>query len=142
MAHALRLPVLVIAAVVAALAEAVASPSATAAVAPTMSLDQSAGRAAGASANLGLDLKFADIGTDSPHNLTIDLPPGLLANASIDGGSCLTTTKTSGTACEVGSGTVAASPDVLVIGLPSTIQVPVTFYLVPPPTPGDLAGCP
>jgi hypothetical protein len=139
MTHALRLRVLVVAAMMAAFA-AIASPSALAAITPTMSLDQSAGKAAGAFANLGLDLKFADTGTDSPHNLTINLPPGLLANASINGGTCLTTTNTSGTACEVGSGTVTASPDAVVIGLPASIPVPVTFYLVPPPAPGDLAG--
>jgi hypothetical protein len=140
MAYAVRLRVLVVAAMAAAVAALAASPSALAAITPTMSLDQSAGKAAGASANLGLDLKFADTGTDSPHNLTINLPPGLLADASINGGSCLMTTNTSGTACMVGSGTVTARPDVLVIGLPASIPVPITFYLVPPPAPGDLAG--
>jgi hypothetical protein len=111
-----------------------------AAITPSLSLDQSAGKAAGAPANLGLDLKFTDTATDSPHNLTINLPPGLLADAAINGGSCLKTTNTSGTACEVGSGTVTANPDVLVLGLPTSIPVPVTFYLVPPPKAGDLAG--
>jgi hypothetical protein len=116
------------------------APLAGAAITPSLSLDQSAGRAAGAQANLGMDLKFTDTGTDSPHNLTINLPPGLLANASINGGSCIKTTNTSGTACEVGSGTVTAQPDVVVLGLPASIPVPVTFYLVPPPRAGDLAG--
>ena len=111
-----------------------------AAITPSLSLDQSAGKAAGSLANLGMDLKFTDTGTDSPHNLTINLPPGLLANAAINGGSCLKTANTSGTACEVGSGTVTASPDVLVLGLPASIPVPVTFYLVPPPKAGDLGG--
>jgi hypothetical protein len=110
-----------------------------AAVTPSLSLDQSAGKAAGSLANLGVDLQFADTGTDSPHNLTISLPPGLLANAAINGGSCLKATNTSGTACEVGSGTVTAHPNVL-IGLPLPVPVPVTFYLVPPPKAGDLAG--
>ena len=114
--------------------------AAGAAITPSLSLDQSAGKAAGAQANLGMDLKFTDTGTDSPHNLTINLPPGLLANASINGGSCIKTTNTSGTACEVGSGTVTATPDVVVLGLPASIPVPVTFYLVPPPKAGDLAG--
>jgi hypothetical protein len=116
------------------------APAAGAAVTPSLSLNQSAGRTAGASANLGMDLKFTDTGTDSPHNLTINLPPGLLANASINGGSCLKKTNTSGTACEVGSGTVTAAPDLILLGLPASIPVPVTFYLVPPPKPGDLAG--
>lgn len=129
-------------AVAAALAGGVlaSAPAAGAAIAPTLTLDQSAGRTAGSMANLGMDLRFSDTGTDSPHNLTINLPPGLLANASIDGGACLKATDTSGTACQVGSGTVVASPDALVLGLPGSISVPVTFYLVPPPRPGDLAG--
>jgi len=114
--------------------------AAQAAITPSLSLDQSAGKTAGSTANLGLDLKFTNTGTDSAHNLTINLPPGLLANASINGGSCLKTANTSGSACEVGSGTVTADPDILVIGLPTGIQVPVTFYLVPPPKAGDLAG--
>jgi hypothetical protein len=116
------------------------APGAGAAISPSLTLDQSAGRTAGSLANLGLDLKFTDTGTDSPRNLTINLPSGLLANAAINGGSCLKTTNTSGTACEVGSGTVTASPDVVVLGLPASIPVPVTFYLVPPPKAGDLAG--
>src|ERR1700744_5978224 len=116
------------------------APAAGAAITPSLSLDQSAGKAAGAQANLGMDLTFTDTGTDSPHNLTINLPPGLLANASINNGSCIKTTNTSGTACEVGSGTVTATPDIVVLGLPASIPVPVTFYLVPPPKAGDLAG--
>lgn len=116
------------------------APAAGAAISPSLSLDQSAGRTAGAQANLGMDLKFTDTGTDSPHNLTINLPPGLLANAAINGGSCLKTANTTGTACEVGSGTVTATPDLIVLGLPASIPVPVTFYLVPPPKAGDLAG--
>src|ERR1700749_2560834 len=116
------------------------APVAGASITPSLSLDQSAGHAAGSTANLGLDLKFTDTGTDSPHNLTINLPPGLLANASINNGSCIKTTNTSGTACEVGSGTVTATPDIVVLGLPASIPVPVTFYLVPPPKAGDLAG--
>src|SRR6185312_1701869 len=116
------------------------APAAGAAITPSLSLNQSAGKAAGSSANLGMDLKFTNTGTDSPHNLTINLPPGLLANASINGGACLKTANTSGTACEVGSGTVTANPDVLILGLPASIPVPVTFYLVPPPQAGDLAG--
>jgi hypothetical protein len=116
------------------------APAAGAAITSSLSLDQSAGRTAGASSNLGMDLTFTHTGTDSPHNLTINLPPGLLADASINGGSCLKTTNTSGTACEVGSGTVTAVPNLVVLGLPASIPVPVTFYLVPPPKAGDLAG--
>ena len=118
------------------------APAARAAISPTLSLDQSAGTKAGATLNLGLDLKFTDTGTDSPHDLAINLPPGLLADASRDGGSCLKAANVSGTACEVGSGTVTATPDPIpgVFNLPLSVSVPVTFYLVPPPVAGDLAG--
>src|SRR6185312_6659939 len=117
------------------------APAAGAAITPSLSLNQSAGKAAGSSANLGMDLKFTNTGTDSPHNLTINLPPGLLANASINGGSCIKATNTSGTACEVGSGTVTATADPIgLINFPLPVSVPVSFYLVPPPAQGDLAG--
>ncbi|MGH2871846.1 MAG: hypothetical protein ACRDL5_05230, partial [Solirubrobacteraceae bacterium] len=96
---------------------------------------------AGSTANLGLDLKFSPTGTDSPDHLTLDLPPGLLANASIANGSCLARTQTSGATCEVGSGTVTATADVGgLISVPIPVSVPVTFYLVPPPAADDLAG--
>jgi hypothetical protein len=118
------------------------APAAQAAVSSTVSLDQSAGTKAGSTQNLGLDLKFADTGTDSPRDLTITLPPGLLADASLDGGSCLEAANVSGTTCEVGSGTVTATADPIpgVLNLPVPVSVPVTFYLVPPPVTGDLAG--
>ena len=71
-------------AALAAAATAALAPAAWASVSPTLSLDQSAGTTAGSFANLGLDLKFAPAGGDSPEHLTLNLPPGLLANASID----------------------------------------------------------
>jgi hypothetical protein len=116
--------------------------AAQASITPSLRLDQSAGKTAGSTTNLGLDLKFTDTGTDSPHTLTINLPPGLLANASIDGGACLKTANTSGSACQIGSGTVTATADPIppLVNLPVPVSVPVSFYLVPPPAPGDLAG--
>jgi uncharacterized membrane protein YgcG len=63
------------------------------------------------------------------------LPAGLVANAAINGGACLTTTDLSDTACEVGSGTVTANAYGFI-----PITTPVTFDLVPPPAAGDLAG--
>jgi hypothetical protein len=118
------------------------APAAHASTSPTLSLDQSAGTKAGSMLNLGLDLKFTNTGTDSPRDLTINLPPGLLADASRDGGACLKAANVSGTACEVGSGTVTATADPIpgVLNLPLPVSVPVTFYLVPPPVAGDLAG--
>src|SRR5690242_21387818 len=89
------------------------APAASASTNATLTLDQSAGNAAGSSADLGLDLKFTNSGTDSPRDLTIILPPGLLANASIDGGACLRSRNVTGTACKVGTGTVTATPDLI-----------------------------
>jgi hypothetical protein len=114
---------------------AVLAPGASASIAPALSLDQSAGTAAGSTTNLGLDLKFAPTGTDSPDHMTLSLPPGLLANASIDGGACLTMTDLDDAACQVGTGTVTAIAEGVV-----PITTPVTFDLVPPPAAGDLAG--
>jgi hypothetical protein len=117
------------------------APAASASLSAQMTLNQSAGTTAGGTANLGLDLKFADTGTDSPRDLTIDLPAGLLANASINGGGCLRTRDVAGAACEIGSGSVTATPDLVgLLNLPLPVSVPVNFYLVPPPAPGDLAG--
>ena len=120
------------------LATAVFAQGAQAAITSSLALDQSAGTQAGASQNLGMDLKFNTAGTypipDSPEHMSILLPPGLLANATINGGKCLTET-TLDDNCQVGSGTVTA----YAAGL---VQVPtsVTFDLVAPPVPGDLAG--
>ena len=87
---------------------AVLAPTAWASITPTMALDQSGGTAAGSTANLGVDLKFAPTGTDSPDHMTLLLPPGLLANASIDGGACLGHRRPHRHACQVGTGTVTA----------------------------------
>jgi hypothetical protein len=109
--------------------------SAVASVTPAITLDQSAGRTAGSTANLGVDLTFAPSGSDSPDHMTLNLPPGLLANASVNHGACLVTADLNDSACEVGSGTVTAYAY-------GSVPVPtnVTFDLVPPPAAGDLAG--
>ena len=67
--------------------------------------------------------------------MTLNLAPGLLANASINGGACPSTADLEDSACQVGSGIVTGN-------LLGTIPVPaqVTFDLVPPPAAGDLAG--
>jgi len=111
------------------------APGAWASITPTLTLDQSGGTAAGSTANLGVDLKFAPTGTDSPDAMTLLLPPGLLANASIDGGACLATADLNDSACQVGTGTVTADAYGTI-----PITTPVTFDLVPPPAAGDLAG--
>lgn len=74
------------------------APEAGASVVPTLTLDQGAGTAAGSFQNLGMDLKFSSTSGDSPKQLTLNLPTGLLANASVNGGACLTTTDLSPTA--------------------------------------------
>lgn len=133
MSHGRRRIVLV--GVLAVVGMAATAPGALASITPTISLDQSAGKTAGSTANLGVDLKFAPSGSDSPAHMTLNLPPGLLANASIAGGACLTTADLNDSMCEVGSGTVTAYAY-------GTVPIPtnVTFDLVPPPAAGDLAG--
>ena len=121
-------------------AVALFAPSAQASITPSLTLDQSAGTQAGGTENLGMDLTFGPanplVVSDSPDVMTINLPPGLLANADVDGGSCLTTADLTDTKCQVGTGSVTAYPDGLLVPL----TVDVTFDLVPPPAAGDLAG--
>jgi hypothetical protein len=112
----------------------VLAPAASASVTPALSLDQSSGTQAASTVPLGMNFTFSPTGGDSPKDLTIGLPPGLLADASIDGGACIQSS-TPTAACQVGSGTVTATG----LGvLPVTGQV--AFDLVAPPKPGDLAG--
>jgi hypothetical protein len=56
-----------------------------------------------------MDLKFNPSGGDSPKDVTINLPPGLLSDASINGGACLRATAPV-PGCQVGTGTVTAAP--------------------------------
>jgi hypothetical protein len=112
-----------------------AAPGALASVVPSIALNQSTGTAAGSFTNLGVDLKFSFTGSDSPKHLTLNLPPGLLANASINSGACLTHADLTDSACQVGSGVVTADAAGFI-----PVPTPVTFDLVPPPAAGDLAG--
>jgi hypothetical protein len=107
-------------------------PVASAAISPTVSLTQGATKA-GSTVPFGMDLKFAPTGGDSPRNVTLSLPPGLLSDASVDGGKCLHNTQATN-ACKVGGGTATAA----VSGIPASL--PLSFYLVAPPKHGDLAG--
>ncbi|HEY2260127.1 MAG TPA: hypothetical protein VGH45_10460 [Solirubrobacteraceae bacterium] len=116
---------------------AVMAPAASASISPTLKLTPSSG-SAGSTANLGMDLKFSPTATDSPKDLTLVLPPGLLADATIDSGRCLSATAPTAS-CQVGTGTVTATE--ILLGLPTvSTSVPVAFDLVQPPAPGDLAG--
>src|SRR5690348_3782432 len=112
----------------------VLAPVASASVTPALTLNQSGGTRAASTVPLGMNLSFSPSGSDSPKDLTIGLPPGLLADASVNGGACLKSS-TPSAACQVGSGTVSAAGLGL---LPVTGQV--AFDLVAPPKPGDLAG--
>ncbi|HWD68647.1 MAG TPA: hypothetical protein VG293_00545 [Solirubrobacteraceae bacterium] len=124
------------------IATAVFAAGAQAAITPSLTLNQNvdstSGTQAGAYQDLGMDLKFNNGSaypvSDSPKDMSIVLPPGLLANATINGGTCLTKT-TLDDNCQVGSGTVTAYAAGLV-----PVPTNVTFDLVAPPVPGDLAG--
>ena len=137
MRYGLRRRMLAGAAVIAAMA--VLAPAAGASIGtPAVTLSPSSATAA-STANLGTNIAFTPSGGDSVKNLTLQLPPGLIADASIDGGACLKST-TPLAACQVGSGSVTADLNVA----PPLVAPPLTlsaeFTLVAPPAAGDLAG--
>ena len=109
--------------------------SASASVTPALTLDQSGGTQAASTIPLGMSFNFSPSAGDSPKDLTIGLPPGLLADASINGGACLQSS-TPTAACQVGTGTVTAT----ILGGLVPVTGQVAFDLVAPPKPGDLAG--
>ena len=124
----LRSVLLVCAAVAAAPAFA---PPASASITPALAV-ATGGTDAGTTTSVMLDLDFSPSSGDSLKDVTISLPPGLLADFSIGGGACLTIPSTSPSpSCQVGSGTVTA---------PGPATDPVTLYLVAPTNPSDLAG--
>ena len=113
----------------AAIALPVAAPAlASAAITPSLSLVPST-VTAGASQALGFDFGFAPSAGDSPSNVAVTLPAGLLPNATINGGTCLgDASPTAG--CEVGTGTATLA------GVPTA----VSLWLVKAPSSADLAG--
>jgi hypothetical protein len=122
-----------------ALGLAVLAPAASAAITPSLTLNQSAGTQAGSSVALGTNVGFAPTSKDTVKNLTEILPPGLLANASIDGGQCIQTPPPASglplAACKIGTGQAT----VVVNNVLTTTQ-PLSLYLVRRPAPTDLAG--
>ena len=115
---------------------AVAASAAT--ITPTVALSPASGVAA-STQNLGVDIKFGYSSTgDTVKDMTLALPAGLLANASVDGGKCITITSPIA-ACQVGTGSITATARVLKL-LPVTETLSAEFDLVAPPHPGDLAG--
>ncbi len=115
---------------------AVLAPAASASIGtPALTLSPNSATAA-STANLGADITFTPSGGDSVKNLTLQLPAGLIANASIDGGACLKSA-TPLPACQVGTGTVTATENSLGGAM---LSLPAEFSLVAPPAPADLAG--
>ncbi len=104
---------------------------ASASISPVgLSLTEPTGTTAGTSpATVGFDATFSSSPTDSPKDITLALPSGLLANADQAGGACLLSS-TPNSSCLVGSGTMTA------VGNPT----PVSLYLVKAPSAGDVAG--
>jgi hypothetical protein len=105
---------------------AVAAPAVASADVSSLTDSPSSVPAASTSTNLTVTYAFST----APTAVTTELPPGLLANGTIDGGACLLTPASSSppVACQVGSGT--ASPG----------SVAFKLYLVAAPKSGDIAG--
>ncbi|MGH3261979.1 MAG: hypothetical protein ACRDNS_08295, partial [Trebonia sp.] len=98
----------------AAVAGLLSAGTAAASISPKLSLNQGAGTSAAGTHDLGMTIDFAPSSTsDTPKTLQITFPPGLIANANIDGGKCLSmpppsTPAGANAACKVGSGTGSA----------------------------------
>jgi hypothetical protein len=116
-------------------AMAAIAPAAGASINPVAVALSPSSAAAGSTGNLGTDITFNPSSGDSTKDLTLQLPPGLLANAAIDGGACLKSA-TPTAACQVGSGTVTAN----ILGGLVPVGLPATFDLVAPAGQADLAG--
>jgi len=115
-----------------AVAAAAFPAAASASVTPSLTVTQTAGTTAGSSSAVTFDVKVnANPATDSVKDLSMSLPPGLLANENIAGGACLVSSKPT-PACQIGSGTATL--------VTSPVSVPFTLDLVAPPKPSDLAG--
>ena len=147
----MRLRQRVLAGLAAASAAAVLAPSALASSTVSSSITEyngtsqlAAGQAgqAGSTSDLDLDLTFDNSSGDTPNAITINLPPGLLANASktdSNGNSCINDpVPTSGAPdpdCQIGIGTVNATA----AGGLAAVAVSVDYYLVQGAA-GDLGG--
>jgi hypothetical protein len=108
--------------------------AASAAITPALTVTP-ASTTAGSSTTIGFDAKFSPTTGDSVKDVTLALPPGLLANENIAGGACLASpppaSGTPSAACQVGTGTVTTSA----FGTQN-----VVLYLVKAPKPTDVAG--
>jgi hypothetical protein len=101
--------------------------TASATITPTLTLTP-ATLPAGTTQALKLNLNFAPSLGDSPTNLDLTLPAGLVLNANLGGGACLTSA-TPAAGCELASAS-------------ATLLVPevMSLWLVKPPSPLDIAG--
>ena len=125
----LRNPRRALLAFIAAVALPFAAPAmASASITPSLALVPTS-ISAGATQSLGFDLGFAPTTGDSPNDVSVTLPVGLLPNATIDGGACLLSA-TPATGCEVGTGTATVA----------SVATPVSLWLVKAPGSSDLAG--
>jgi hypothetical protein len=105
--------------------------AASASITPSLTLSE-ATTIAGSSPAATFNATFSPSPTtDGVKDVTFALPPGLLANESIDGGACLISA-TPTAACQV-----SAVGSTLTVGGTS---VPVSLYLVAPPKPTDVGG--
>ena len=120
----------------------VASAASAATISPSLTLSPTSGVAA-STQNLGTDITFGySTSGDTVKDMTLALPAGLLANASIDGGKCISSA-TPTAACQVGTGSITATATVLnLLGIvvPVTETLPAEFDLVAPPHAGEADG--
>jgi hypothetical protein len=119
----------VLAAIAALGASVVFAANAGASIAPHVTLTQSGlgfTTSAGATSALGADLSFTPSAGDSVKDFLLELPPGLLGDAALDGGACVTGASLTA-ACSLGSATIDGSQT-------------DGMYLVRAPAPGDFAG--
>ena len=119
-------------------AMAVMAPTAGASISPVKVALSPATATAGSTGNLGTDITFSPSSGDSAKDLTLQLPPGLLANAAIDGGACLKATAPVA-ACQVGSGTVKATVAALGVLPLGPLSLNASFYLIAPANQSQLA---
>jgi hypothetical protein len=103
--------------------------TASATITPTLTLTPTT-LPAGTTHTLGLNLSFAPSLGDSPTNLDVALPAGLVLNANLGGGACLTSAAPAA-GCELASGTATTT-----VLLPESMSL----WLVKPPSPLDIAG--
>jgi hypothetical protein len=102
----------------------VAPAAASAAITPSLALTPNSVTAGATNASIKFDIKTNT--ADTFKDVTTILPPGLLANAALNGGLCLISPSTQA-ACQVGTGMLNGA-------------IPVSLYLVQPPHAADAAG--